>query len=137
MIFLFKLLCVGSLFLPCQQNDFRKFLDSVRQVETGGLPNDGIGAVGDNGKSYGPYQIQKAYWIDAKMPTGKWEDCLTDKAYAEEVMRRYFERYAPEAMNNGDWQVLARIHNGGPKGHTKTATESYWKKVEILLTSSF
>ena len=25
---------------------------------------------------------------------------------------------------------LARIHNGGPNGYKKTATDGYWKKVK-------
>ena len=33
--------------------DTRKFLDAIRRVETGGLPNAGKGAVGDKGASIG------------------------------------------------------------------------------------
>lgn len=108
----------------------RKFLDAVRRVETGGLPNAGKGAVGDKGASIGPYQIQRAYHADARMKSGKYEDCSASHAYSEQTMLAYFARYAPKALESKDWQTLARVHNGGPKGHTKKATEVYWAKVQ-------
>lgn len=110
--------------------DTRKFLDAIRRVETGGLPNAGKGAVGDKGASIGPYQIQKGYWSDARMKSGKYEDCSASHAYSEQTMLAYFARYAPKALESKDWQTLARVHNGGPKGHTKKATLGYWAKVK-------
>lgn len=110
--------------------DTRKFLDAIRRVETGGLPNAGKGAVGDKGASIGPYQIQRAYHADARMKSGKYEDCSASHAYSEQTMLAYFARYAPKALESKDWQTLARVHNGGPKGHTKKATEAYWAKVQ-------
>lgn len=108
----------------------RKFLDAIRRVETGGLPNAGKGAVGDKGASIGPYQIQRAYHADARMKSGKYEDCSASHAYSEQTMLAYFARYAPKALESKDWQTLARVHNGGPKGHTKKATLGYWAKVQ-------
>ena len=110
--------------------DTRVFLDAIRRVETGGLPNAGKGAVGDKGASIGPYQIQRAYHADARMKAGKYEDCSTDATYAEQTMLAYFARYAPKALESKDWETLARVHNGGPKGHTKKATIGYWAKVQ-------
>ena len=110
--------------------DTRVFLDAIRRVETGGLPNAGKGAVGDKGASIGPYQIQRAYHADARMKAGKYEDCSTDATYAEQTMLAYFARYAPKALESKDWETLARVHNGGPKGHTKKATLGYWAKVK-------
>ena len=106
---------------------------AVRQAETGGLPNEGLGAIGDNGRAIGPYQIHEVYWRDANMPYGTWADCLNSKKYSEEVMRRYWQRYCPTAFQNGDWETLSRIHNGGPKGHKKKATLPYWKKVKSYM----
>jgi len=103
---------------------------AIRKAETGGQPNEGVGAIGDGGRSIGPYQISFAYWQDAGMPYGSWTDCLTNKEYSEEVMRRYWKKYCPAAFNNGDWETLSRIHNGGPKGHKKKATLPYWQKVK-------
>ena len=108
----------------------RQFFDAIRRVETGGVANQGKGAVGDKGASIGPYQIQRAYWEDARMKDGRYEDCLADHVYSERTMRAYFQRYAPKALAAGDWETLARIHNGGPKGHTKKATIGYWNKVK-------
>ena len=110
--------------------DTRVFLDAIRRVETGGLPNAGKGAVGDKGASIGPYQIQRAYHTDARMKAGRYEDCSTDASYSEQTMLAYFARYAPKALESKDWETLARVHNGGPKGHTKKATEAYWAKVK-------
>ena len=110
--------------------DTRVFLDALRRVETGGLPNAGKGAVGDKGASIGPYQIQRAYHADARMKAGKYEDCSIDATYAEQTMLAYFARYAPKALESKDWETLARVHNGGPKGHTKKATLGYWAKVK-------
>ena len=110
--------------------DTRVFLDAIRRVETGGLPNAGKGAVGDKGASIGPYQIQRAYHADARMKAGRYEDCSTDATYAEQTVLAYFARYAPKALESKDWETLARVHNGGPKGHTKKATLGYWAKVQ-------
>ncbi len=44
-------------------------------------------------------------------------------------MVRYWRRYCPRALAQGDWQTLARVHNGGPRGHRKPATHAYWSKV--------
>lgn len=106
---------------------------ALRQAETGGMPNEGLGAIGDDGRSIGPYQISQAYWQDARMPYGTWMDCLYNKEYSEQVMRRYWLRYCSSAFNDGNWEVLSRIHNGGPKGHKKKATLSYWKKVKAYM----
>ena len=110
--------------------DTRVFLDAIRRVETGGLPNAGKGAVGDKGASIGPYQIQRAYHADARMKVGRYEDCSTDATYSEQTMLAYFSRYAPKALESKDWETLARVHNGGPKGHAKKATLGYWAKVK-------
>lgn len=102
----------------------RPLLDAIRQVESGG--RTGI-IIGDQGRSLGPYQIQWAYWKDSGV-AGRYRD-VHDPAYAEKVMLAYWERYCPQALARGDYQTLARIHNGGPTGHRKRATMPYWTKV--------
>jgi hypothetical protein len=42
------------------------------------------------------------------------------------------KRYAPEAWERGDVEALARIHNGGPRGHQKAATLAYARKLHGL-----
>ena len=107
-----------------------RFLSALRAVESGG--NDD--AVGDGGKAIGPYQIWKIYWKDALEfdPTigGKYEDCF-DRQYSERVVVAYLNRYATEKRlgRMPRYEDMARIHNGGPNGHKKSATNKYWNKV--------
>ncbi len=126
-----KLLAILLLASQCfaDEREMRRFLDAVRRVETGGLPAAGVGAVGDKGASIGPYQIQRGYWLDSRIP-GEYRSCLTDAAYSERVMRAYWARYCPRALAAEDWETLARIHNGGPKGAKKSATVKYWERVK-------
>ena len=111
---------------PAQQICPPEFLAAIRQVESHG--NDK--AVGDGGKAIGPYQIWRVYWQDAtefdKTIGGSYNDCY-NPAYAEKVVRAYMARYAPKGAS---LEVMARIHNGGPRGHLKPATLAYWAKVQ-------
>lgn len=106
-----------------------RLLDAIEHVESGGDP----AAVGDGGRSIGPYQIQRAYWQDALEHSpgigGTYSD-VKDREYARRVVRAYWSRYAPKGATN---EQLARIHNGGPKGHRKAATRPYWAKVRARM----
>jgi hypothetical protein len=110
-----------------------KFLRALNVVEASGKHGN---IVGDNGKALGGYQIHKIYWQDAvqydKSIGGKYQD-VTNKAYAEKVVTAYLNRYAKQAISSNDYETLARIHNGGPKGAKKTATTGYWQKVKKVL----
>jgi len=105
-----------------------ELLDAIRQVETGGC-KDPANAVGDGGKAIGPFQIHRCYWQDAidHDPSigGTYSDCKSEE-YARKVVSAYMRRYAPRGA--GD-ETMARIHNGGPSGHRKSATVKYWNKV--------
>ena len=121
-------------------------LNAIRFVETGGEPDQGRGAKGDNGNAYGPYQIWKVYYADAteRQYEGldtrdiSWEDCLNDTYASEVVVMAYMRRYAYDEFNRlvsetatiDDVEKIARIHNGGPRGHKKSATLSYWTRVQ-------
>ena len=87
---------------------------------------------GDDGKAIGPYQIWEVYYTDAEMTDGSYQDCL-DKAYAERVIIRYWQRYARQALREGKYEVLARTHNGGPQGATRRSTIKYWNDVQKIL----
>lgn len=104
------------------------FLDAVAQVESLGCDN----VVGDKGKAIGRFQIWQIYWQDASAYCpkigGQYKDC-TQKLYAERVVVAYLLKFARKAVDAKDWQTLARIHNGGPRGATKEATKPYWVKV--------
>lgn len=109
---------------PCP----RPLLDAIRHVESGGQTGE---IIGDNGRSLGPYQIQRPYWQDSGVP-GRYRS-VRDASYAEGVMLAYWKRYCPTALARGDWETLARIHNGGPRGHRKPCTVRYWKKVDAAM----
>lgn len=111
------------------QVTMEKFLDAICKVESRGDVN----AVGDDGKAIGPFQIWRSYWQDAvefdKSIGGRYEDCK-DPAYARRIVQAYMARYAPRGAS---WETMARIHNGGPRGHRKAATAKYWVKVQAAL----
>lgn len=107
-------------------------ITAIRAVETGGKPAKD----GDSGRSIGALQISRAYWHDAiefdPSIGGCYADCR-DFAYARRIFTAYMRRYCQAALDSGDWETVARIHNGGPRGATKNATLSYWRKVQAKL----
>ena len=133
--------------------DPQELLDAIRKVETGGEPNRGIGAVGDNGKAIGPFQIHKDFHTDAVQQDKKnkikilgrepdYQRCLTDYKYSEKVTLLYMQRYSSKEMKSfadkgyltlDEAENIARRHNGGPRGHNKKATKPYWAKVKKQL----
>jgi len=107
--------------------NLRPLFDALRQVESAG--NDM--AVGDDGRSLGPYQIGLAYWLDGGGDPGRYRLDVWRAAACEAVMLTYWRRYCPAALARGDWETLARVHNGGPRGPLKAATLPYWRKVRM------
>ena len=109
-------------------------LDAIERVETGGH-RDPSNAVGDSGRALGPMQIHKVYWQDAVqhdpslVANGETYQSVRNRAYARRVVMAYWSRYAKS------WtaEELARIHNGGPRGHKVKGTLGYWAKVRKLL----
>jgi hypothetical protein len=108
-----------------------RLLDAMRRVETGTSAHEGRDAVGDDGRSSGPYQIQWTYWKDSGL-AGQYRD-VRDRRYAEQVILAYWRRYCPDALARRDLRTLARIHNGGPAGARKATTLSYWRRVSRVL----
>lgn len=113
---------------PPAGTDTRAILNAIRTVETGG-ERDPDNAVGDGGDALGAYQIHRSYWLDAteKDPALRalGYESVKDRAIAERVVIAYLTRYAP----NWKLDTVSRIHNGGPRGHTKDSTKSYAAKV--------
>lgn len=115
----------------------RQLFDAIAKVESGGNNN----AVGDSGRSHGRYQIQKGYWADAVsvdpgLRSISYEQGVRTPDIAERAMIAYWKRYCPEALANNQFDVLARIHNGGPLGYKKQATKTYWNNVKRYLCES-
>ena len=103
-------------------------LGDTGTVETGG-ERDPDNAIGDGGDALGAYQIHRSYWLDAteKDPALRalGYESVKDRAIAERVVIAYLTRYAP----NWKLDTVSRIHNGGPRGHTKNSTKAYAAKV--------
>ena len=106
-----------------------RLMEAIRMVESSGDDS----TVGDGSDAIGPFQIHRGYWKDAtefdKSIGGVYEDCF-DRDYARKVVRAYMKRYAPRGASD---ETMARIHNGGPKGHRKKSTLPYWQKVKRQL----
>lgn len=105
----------------------RALYDAIRRVESGG---DDF-AVGDGGRSRGPYQCGRAAWADA-CEHGKldWSyDVFVWRPWrCEYIMYLYWNRYGARTD-----EERARIWNGGPGGMQKSATLPYWNKVKAEL----
>jgi hypothetical protein len=114
--------------LDAARATLRPLLDALVQVESRGRDD----AVGDAGNALGALQIWRVYWSDALQHApaigGTYDDVRT-RVYAERVVVAYWLRYAAAAVRNVDFERLARVHNGGPRGHKKKATVAYWQRV--------
>lgn len=89
------------------------------------------GATSDN-----VYQIRNIYIDDLNRIYTyrfKYSDKY-DKRKSEQMMfdywRYYGYRYTRLTGRPVTYEVLARIHNGGPDGWRKKSTEGYWRRVE-------
>jgi len=107
-------------------------------VESGGDPN----AIGDNGLAVGILQIHPVYLRDVNRILDRGEFELEDRLNPERSMvmatiylRHYGTRYRRLTGKEPTFEVLARIHNGGPDGWKNPATVRYWKKVRDVLCS--
>jgi hypothetical protein len=96
-------------------------------VETGGCRNPDL-AIGDAGLAIGALQIHRAVVVDANRIAGTsyTHAQMTNRVAARRVCEIYLSRYAAGKTN----EEAARIWNGGPTGHKKSATVSYWNKVK-------
>ena len=103
------------------------FWRALHIVETSGRTGP---IVGDQGRALGPLQIHRAYHADSRV-AGDYSR-VADLDYSKRVATAYLKRYAPEAWAKGDVETLARVHNGGPRGHLKPATKSYGVRVALL-----
>lgn len=110
-----------------------EILRAIRLVESGDREDV---ADGDGGLAIGPYQIHRVYWQDAVRFApgigGDYQDCRR-RAYAERIVDAYMRKWVPQAWATGDAEVIARVHNGGPQGARKAATDGYWRKVRARL----
>ena len=104
----------------------RRLLDAIRKVESGG--NDR--AIGDGGRSVGPYQCGLAAWLDGGGKRADYPRLAYDRAATERVMLGYWTRYGCTTD-----EQRARCWNGGPMGMRKRSTREYWNKVKAALAA--
>jgi hypothetical protein len=103
------------------------FWRAIHLVETSGRTGP---TIGDNGKALGPLQIHRAYHADSRV-AGDYSR-VAELDYSKRVATAYLKRHAPAAWKAGDVETLARVHNGGPRGHLKAATKGYAAKVKAF-----
>jgi len=102
-----------------------------------------VSAIGDGGRSRGPFQISRAYWRDAVKQLEREGDLgwgsydykrdVRKVRKCEVIVRAYWRRWCPDAYVARDFETLARVHNGGPRGAGKEATVAYWRKVRRVM----
>lgn len=89
-------------------------------------------AIGDGGKARGPLQIHKSVVDDVNRISGRkfqWSR-MTNRAEAQQVATIYLSHYASETRlgHKPSAEEVARIWNGGPRGHKRSATDAYARK---------
>jgi len=105
------------------------------QVES----NGDLNAVGDGGKAKGCLQIWEIYIQDVNRVynTDYVHDDAFDKYKAHEItyayLLHYGKHYERTTGKKVTLEVLARMHNGGPKGYKNPNTKKYWKKVKKMI----
>jgi hypothetical protein len=120
-----SLLIILSLTASLHAAPPESFWRALHHVESSGRRGGLI--LGDQGRSRGPLQIMRGYHADSRV-AGAYEQ-VDDLAYSRKVVTAYLKRYAPKAWAAGDVETLARIHNGGPRGHSKPQTKAYAERV--------
>jgi hypothetical protein len=104
-------------------NGLERLLDAIARIESHCDPN----AVGDGGSALGAYQIHRVYWQDGTELLGvdwPYRDA-TDSKKARRVVKAYLLHYG----KGKSLIEMARIHNGGPRGHEKKATAGYARRI--------
>jgi hypothetical protein len=122
-----SLILLLALCATCQAAPGPGFWRALHIVETSGRTGR---ILGDQGRALGPLQIHRGYHQDSRV-AGDYSR-VSDLNYSVRVATAYLKRYAPEAWAAGDVETLARVHNGGPRGHLKAATKSYGARVKAF-----
>lgn len=118
--------CDGA--VQISEYNFDDLLKAIATVESGNNPS----AHNKAEDAVGLYQIRKIYVDDINRILGKPHFSYKNRwsAYKSRLMVGvYLNHYG----RGKTIEQLARIHNGGPRGHEKKATEKYWLKVKKVL----
>ncbi len=123
---------------------FDDLLDAIEWVESKGV----VTAIGDDGRAVGAYQLTKIYVDDYYRITGKDRmpyfnnhEIRLDSFWSRVIAEAYIKHYALIAERNNKkiitslrrFEIMARIHNGGPDGWKKESTKEYWHKVKARM----
>lgn len=114
--------------------NFDQFAAALAKVESSNNPK----AYNSTERAVGLYQVRPAYFRDAaefdrELAKYSHRDCF-DPRVGKRAMWAYFRRYEPQALKNGNWEILSRLHNGGCGWRTKTGKvksnlDNYWTKI--------
>ena len=120
-----KIIVVLLLSVSAQAANLDGFFAALAKVESSGNAK----AVNKKENALGIYQIRPAYFQDSKVKGNHSQ--VFDPVFARSVCEAYFKKYEKKALDNGDFETLARVHNGGCGWRkNKSATDSYWKKIK-------
>ena len=101
------------------------FFAALGKVESSGNAK----AVNKKENALGIYQIRPAYFKDANVKGNHSQ--VFDPVFARRVCEAYFKKYEKKALDNGDFETLARLHNNGPSwAKSKSKTNQYWNKIQ-------
>ncbi len=117
--------------------------DWTETLEEGAM---GAGLTFSDPKAVGAYQIHKIYVDDVNRIVGEniysYND-RCDKNVSREMVGLYIRYYGfkfcgdPRDGNEGpSYEVLARIHNGGPRGYLKESTKAYWLNIKARMDAT-
>jgi soluble lytic murein transglycosylase-like protein len=120
-----KILVVLLLSVSAQAANLDGFFAALAKVESSGNAK----AVNKKETALGIYQIRPAYFQDSKVKGNHSQ--VFDPVFARSVCEAYFKKYEKKAFDNGDFETLARCHNGGCGWRkNKSATDKYWQKIK-------
>ena len=120
-----KIIVVLLLSVSAQAANLDGFFAALAKVESSGNSK----AVNKKETALGIYQIRPAYFKDANVK-GNHEQVF-DPVFARRVCEAYFKKYEKKAFDNGDFETLARCHNGGCGWRKNpSATNGYWQKIK-------
>lgn len=116
---------------------------TIETVETrGGIISAPRNAkvIGDFGNAYGIYQIHQEYILDVNsfFHTKYNHEAAFIPDLAKVIVIGYLARWGTQYRKTTKiptYEVLCRIHNGGPHGWKHTNTDRYWNKCKPILLS--
>ncbi len=107
-------------------------ISALIAIESGGRDH----AVGDGGKALGCLQIREIVIRDVNRIYGTFfeHDHALSRENAKVICNLYLRHYgSPRVLGREPTPAdLARIWNGGPRGHLKRATEEYGQRAATL-----